>query len=885
MNADGWERLSSWHNAWLAGDATERERLRAQLALDHPDLVADADALTASSSSLGEFLETPAFVLAARTLVEDEPLLPPEAMVGPYRIVGLLARGGMGDVYRATDVRLRRDVALKILPSNKSRDWQRLDRFVQEGRVTASIDHPNVVRVYDVGLYEQRPFLVAELLDGETLRARIARGGIPSSEARRIALEVAQGLVAAHAAGLVHRDLKPENIFLSRLGTTKILDFGLAKLAQDDRPQDGLSTITGVVLGTAGYLAPEQIRGEGVDGRADLFALGAVLFEMLSGRRAFARAHVVDTLHAILHEPPATLEGNDLPPALVTIVERLLEKAPSDRFQTAADVISALEGSMEPHPAVAEAGSGSTRAALAPEAPSRVHATTASARWSLNPKWLVPALACLMAAVAATFWYRQQTPASGSAPTLAVFPFRSLPAGPDTDLFELGLTDVIISRLGQLQDVRILPLSATERLRSEDPKEAAGRLGATEILTGTVQRDAGSLRVSVQLRSMPDERVIWTDTFDAEASSIFSVQDGVVRRLLEAMAPRLSLDARSRLTRPGTANNDAFEAYLRGRAYGGRPNEADLRRAIDLYQGAVALDPSFADAWAGLAGAYRLLPIGADLPPADTFPEARKAAERALQLDPSNAEAHEVLGTVAFWYEWDYPKAERLLSRAVMLQPSSVSGHRFLAHLLSNIGRHDEALVAIRRAQQLDPTSLPAQALEGQFLFMARHYDESLAQLNHTIGLDSRFVNAHMMRLYPLIALKHYDEAIRGSDTIERLLSANPNVPHFWPLTLRAFTLGRMGRTAEAEAALASLRQSARERYVPRFDQALVLHALGREDEALEQLRLAVDNRDWFVTFIGVDSKWDELRQVPAFRAQAARVNLLDVSDRAVRAW
>jgi eukaryotic-like serine/threonine-protein kinase len=339
VSTDRWHLLSEWHNAWLAAGVSERERLRLRFAADHPNLVAEADALAAASAGLPGFLETPALVLAAADLAGDDPLLGAGAMVGPYRIVGLLARGGMGDVYRATDVRLRRDVALKLMAHAGTDDTPRIGRFLQEARVTAALDHPNIVKVFDVGVRDGRPYLVAELLDGETLRARLDRGPLATEEAARIAGEVAAGLVAAHAAGLIHRDLKPDNVFLTRSGVSKILDFGIAKLAEEPPVDGGLSTLTGVLLGTAGYLAPEQIRGAAVDGRTDLFALGSILFEMATGQRAFAREHTIDTLHAILHDDPSGLPMRTaMAPELAAIVSRLLQKAPAERFQSAADL-------------------------------------------------------------------------------------------------------------------------------------------------------------------------------------------------------------------------------------------------------------------------------------------------------------------------------------------------------------------------------------------------------------------------------------------------------------------------------------------------------------------------------------------------------------------
>jgi len=346
VSADRWTRLSDWHEAWLKGDPEERRRLHAELASRFPDLVEEADALVAASLSMSGFLETPAFVLSAAQLAADEATLAPGTLVGPYRVDTLIARGGAGIVYQATDTRLNRQVALKTIAALGIPDELRVDRFLREARITASLDHPNIVRVYDVGTHDGQPFMVVELLEGETLRERLDRGSVAESEARRIGIDIARGLIAAHAAGLVHRDLKPENVFLTRVGITKILDFGIAKLAPAAVPHDsGSSTLTGVLLGTAGYLAPEQIQAREVDGRADLFALGSILFEMLTGQRAFARENTIDTLHAIVHESPPDLglERTAISPQIETIVCRLLRKAPEERFQTSADLVWALE--------------------------------------------------------------------------------------------------------------------------------------------------------------------------------------------------------------------------------------------------------------------------------------------------------------------------------------------------------------------------------------------------------------------------------------------------------------------------------------------------------------------------------------------------------------
>jgi eukaryotic-like serine/threonine-protein kinase len=865
--ADRWDTLSGWLETWRTASADERVRLRDQFARDHPGLLAEATALAAASEEVSGFLETPALVLAARQFSQPDPPFAAGSMIGPYRLEGFLARGGMGDVYRAVDTRLQRPVAIKMLSQTKTGDPQRVARFMTEARVTAGLEHPNIVRVYDVGLIDDRAYLVAELLDGETLRHRIERGPLPIDDVVRIGIEVAAGLTAAHAAGLVHRDLKPDNVFLTRAGDVKILDFGIAKLAQDETVRDGFSTLTGVVLGTAGYLAPEQIRGATVDARTDLFALGAVLSEMLTGARAFPREHIVETLHAILHERPTDVLSArpDVPPALAGVVTRLLEKTPEARFGSAADVMAALER-VDVHATAGWVGRN------VHSVHQRLHRSFRGRRRT------VMATGVLLAAVTAGVIWRFGSGAGGptSTVTLAIMPFTSIPANEANKLLEVGLADVLISRLSQLSNLRVLSATATERLRNDAPAEVAKKLGANYVLTVTLQRDARQVRAVPALVGASADP-IWSTTIDTDAASVFSVQDIIVTKVVEELTPRLSARMRSKLATPGTRNSQAFEAYARGRAYVLNPTRADLTRAKELFEAALTLDPNYADAWASLGSAYKRMPIAAQVPGKDAFPHAKNAALRALQLDPDHAEAHSVMGTVAFWFDWDYARAEKELRRALELQPSSADSELFLGHLLANTGRAEESLAAIRRARAFDPEWLLARAQEGHFLYMARRYQEALATLDATITIAPRFWPPHQMRILVLDALGRYDDAIAETE----LRTSLGDGPASDGLTQRAYAFVKTGRRAEAEALLTTLlTQRAPRRGT---GTALVLHALGRDDEAIQELQALIERRDHSVTLLGVYPGWDDLRDDPAFRRILQQVNLLDVSDRVRR--
>ena len=860
MGDERWQVLSDWLGEWLEADPRARVRLRDELAADHPELVDEADRISSSADSLTGFLETPALVLAARELVVDAPVLPPGATVGPYRVVQLLARGGMGDVYRATDSRLGRDVALKVLSPGRTSDPRRVERFLMEARITASLDHPNIVRVYDVGRVDEQSYLVAELLEGETLRARIARGRIGPDEARRIALEVARGLAAAHVAGLVHRDLKPENIFLTRNGETKLLDFGIAKLTQDDAVPDGVSTLTGVVLGTAGYLAPEQIRGDTVDGRADLFAFGAVLFEMVSGTRAFVRDQIVDTLHAILHDPPPVVleDVPGVPLSLATIVGRLLEKAPAARFQSATELIAALE----------RADVGRTRSWPVRQ--------IARMRAGLRrPVWKAAATAVVVAAVWAgvLVWNEWSLPAINS---IAVLPFDNISLDPEIDYIAGGMTDGLIDRLSRAQSLTVMARGTVMRFKREkDPLKAAQKLGVGAVVRGEVSRRGTRIVISAELIEGATGERLWGDTFDRPEADLVSVQDSIVLSIAEGLRLRLSREQKARLGGSGTNNSEAYELFLRGRVLLQHETEEDDLEARKLFIEATEIDPNFLNAHLAVASTYARS-IGSGYAPPREAVHAHAALEKAAAIDPNNVavratRAHLRLTTTAT-HAWAATEREY---RAVLDEPALLRSlvYHPMSLFFVAIGKTDEAVELVKRALVVDPGNLETRVMLGNYLLQAGHLDDALREYT-AISAEvpeapaPLFGIADVYKRHP-----NFPRAAQARRNAHELAGEEDAARAFTGVTTEAGY-----RKAEITVAWAQLRQLeelAPRRYVSPFNIARLHAQVGNREQALALLEQASkDGGPVGLMLLRVDPAWDSVRADPRFTVVVRRLGI-----------
>jgi serine/threonine-protein kinase len=767
----------------------------------------------------------------------------------------------MGEVYRARDPRLSRDVAIKVLPESLSRDPDRLRRFQQEARAASALNHPNILAVYDVGEADGLPYVVTELLEGETLQQRLAGGALPPRQAVAIASQVAEGLAAAHEKGIVHRDLKPENLFVTRDERVKILDFGLAKLA---RPDEGLpapshaptataGTEPGVVLGTVGYMSPEQVRGQAADPRSDLFALGATLYEMRTGRRAFQGASPADTMSAILREdptlPPASSASDS---ALEQIVRRCLEKSPVDRFQSARDLGFALKESLR-------------------EAPRESKAPTRRLLWAAG-------LAGALALSAVWFLRSRGTPAR-SAPvsvrSLAVLPLENLSNDPEQEYFADGMTEALLTDVARLGAIRVVSRTSAMRYKGTGKTlpEIARELGVDAVVEGSVLHSGDRVRISAQLIHAATDRHLWAESYERDAEDVLTLQREIAREIADAIRLQLTDETQARLRAPAAVNPEAHREYLQGRFQWYKRTPEGFGRAIRHFERALEIDPSFALAYAGLGDCYVLLPAdGIGLAaPHDALPKAHAAATRALQIDEGLAEAHATLAYERF-YAWDWEAAEREFRRALELNPSYSVAHFWYAVSLAARGRHEDAAREAREAQVLDPVAAIITAGVSWMDHLSRDFEGAVAEAHKALELEPDFPIAHHRLGLALAELRRYEEAIRALEAAARSRRTPGAVAALGHVSALS------GDAAAARAALAELERAARTEYVSAYHFALIHIGLGEKAEALRFLEKAYEEGAWTVTFANVEPALDPLRQEPRFRELVRRLGLPDAT-------
>ncbi len=728
MEPERWRRVEDLYHSALDRHQNDRAPFLERACEGDEDLRREVESLLSCNNQAADFIESPALQVAAQLLTKEEiekeaaaESLPPGTTISHYRILEKIGAGGMGEVYRAHDPRLGRDVAIKILPAAFASDPDRMKRFEQEARAAAALNHPNIVAIYDVGTWQYgSPYVVSELLEGETLRACLQRGALPVRKAIDYASQVCLGLAAAHDKGIVHRDLKPENLWITKDSHVKILDFGLAKLMPEKVVVPELATLTEStstrVMGTLGYMSPEQVRGQSLDHRTDIFSLGAVIYEMLAGRRAFQGTTPADTISAILSRDPAELTAaNEAIPHVVSgIVSRALEKNADDRFHSARDIAFALAAASD---SATKDAHKAPRTLAKPALASGAVILLFALLWLWNPR-----------DIRELFGARSGNPRVQS---LAVLPLENVSGNAEQDFFADGMTDELITELASLPDVRVISRSSGKRFRSSKQSlaEIARQLNVDAVVEGSVLRQGERVRITAQLVQASNDRHLWAHTYEGNVSDIIRLQNDIARSVTEGIKAKLRPEQEQKLAaQPLPVSAVAYDAYLHGLYFSGKLTPDDMQRSYDFFNKAIAADPQFAPAYAGLAESYSWAAGLQFLPSAEALSKAELAAGKALQLDPNLGMAHHAQAWVNYALKWDMAAAEKEFHRAIELSPNNSTVHLWYGMFLAQTNRSSESMAEMMKAKQLDPFSSIVNGLSMMPLLTSRQYDKLIAE-------------------------------------------------------------------------------------------------------------------------------------------------------------
>jgi serine/threonine-protein kinase len=842
MNPERWEIAKQVFETALELDPAQHAAYLDRACAGDAEVRREVEAMLLADGQADPFIDTPVFTTFQDLLAGDESELPLPAAIGRYTIHSRLGAGGMGEVYLAEEATLGRRVALKVLAPHAIAQSGTVERFMREARLASALDHPNICTIFDAGVADGTPFISMQYVEGDTLQRLIHDRRLPVERWLPIALQVAEALRAAHAGGIVHRDLKSSNIMVTPGGQVKVLDFGVAKMfgqAGASGVDAGL-TRPGVTVGTPSYLSPEQARGGAVDQRSDIFSFGIVLHEMATGRLPFIRPSAAEVMHAIINEPhPPVGQCNiDVPPTLAAAIDRALAKDPGERFQSLDDMIRELRGS-----------SGEERVAIPPPRTRRARRTAA----------VVLAAGVVLAGLA--MWpVFERTPPSpppgGVVRSIAVLPFKPLVAGDRNESLELGMADTLIFRLSSVKGIAVRPISAVRKYADlrQDPLAAGRELGVDAVLDSSIQVVGEKIRVTTRLLRVEDGSVLWTEKTNEQLADVFAAQDAIAEKLVGSLALTLTDDERKRLTRRYTDNTEAYQLYLKGRYFWNKRTADSLQKGIAYFKQAIEKDPGYALAYAGLADSYAVLQITPGAPAEGALPAARAAAERALALDDSLAEAHTSLGRFRM-ASGDWSGADAAFRRAIELNPRLETAHQWYAMNLAIKGRLAEAEAEIRLALELDPLSLIINTDAGRIFFYMRAYDRAIAQFTKTLEMDPAFGRVRVMLGAAYEQKGLYKEAL---DQYQQTIPASR--------ARIARVYARSGRGSEARKFLDEVKAA--------IPAALIHAALGENQLAIDDLERAYEEDPASLSFAGVDPTWDSLRSEPRFHNLLRRAGL-----------
>jgi serine/threonine-protein kinase len=816
MTPERWRRITEVFHAARARDAAARGALLDEACAGDLALRAEVDAMLAADQGAGLFGEAPAFAPGE----EGVPRFEPGAALGPYRIKGRIGAGGMGEVYRAHDPRLERDVAIKVLSAITLADPDARQRLLREARSAAALNHPHVCTVHEVGEVDGQAYIAMELIEGQPLDRVIPAGGLPVQQVLRYGLQIADAVAHAHACRIIHRDLKASNTLITPEGRAKVLDFGLAKRLSggelvEARTQAPL-TKPGMLAGTPAYMAPEQLLGQPADARSDVWALGVVLYEMVAGGQPFRGRTHFELSSAILREPPAPLPVHALP-ELAAVIGRCLEKEPPGRYADGGQVRTALE---------AIRTGGAVVPVVFPPPPARRR--------------------------------------------LAVLPLQNLSGDPEHDYFVEGTHDALITDLAGIGALRVIARSSVMRYKDREAPlpEIGDQLKVDIVLTGTVMRVGDRVRITAQLVDVSTEEHLWAGRYERGLADVLSLQSEIVASIARAIELQLTSGEQARLARRRPVNPEAYEACLKGRFHWYKVSREHWDTALEYFRAALEKDPSSALAHAGIAMTWVMRGDAGVVPAREAYPKLKAALSKAIELDDTLAEVHEISANARFLYEWDWPGAEREFLRAIQLNPNYADAHLFYSDFLIVMKRVEEARAEMSRALELDPLNSFLQCFLGWHSVYLRHNDDAIAQLRKVLQAEPVFSSAHLGLWGAFYRKGMSEEALEearkffaalGDTEVERSLEGGHDEDGY---------AGAMRRAA------ATLTERECRSYVPAIRIARLYAHASEEDRALEWLEKAYERRETPLIHLGVGWDWDCLRGDPRFEDLLRRMSL-----------
>ena len=818
--------------------------------------------------------------------------LSPNTQLGRYEIRSLLGKGGMGEVYLAQDASLKRLVAIKLLPAQFTEDPARLRRFEREAYTASSLNHPNILTIYEIGEDDGRRFIASEYVEGKSLRQHLARRRMELKEILDITIQIASALNAAHREGIVHRDIKPENIMLRSDGYAKILDFGLAKLVHTKPPEQRqpvdrealtftmTETSPGIVLGTISYMSPEQARGREIDGRSDIWSLGVILYEMLAGSAPFKGESSNDVVAAILKTDPEPLTEfpPTTPPELTRIVSKMLQKRQEDRYQNCTKLLADLEelkqelqfvAKMDP---TAPYGSSKERPSVdarkPPDFEARETATPSAAHSTSRLDSFVDGIrrhklatvlffSALIAGLGAAAYFRYPFPSSEAINSVAVLPFVNGSGDQALDYLADGLSENLIDRLSQLPQLRVIARSSSFKFRSPDtdPQDVAKSLGVQALVMGRLSKRGDDLQVRVELIDGRDKTQVWGGQYNGKADDLQGIQAEISRTLVDKLRPRTGNERAPSNT--GT-NDEAYQLYLKGRYSWNKLSEEELKKSIQFFNQAIEKNPNYALAYAGLANSYLTLGVN-DLAPEETYPKAEAAAKKALSLDDTLAEAHYAVAATKFFYYWNVADAEKELSRTLELNPNYALAYNMRSTLRLSKGQPNEAISEVKRALDLDPFSLLFNNKLSTIYYYSRDNNAALEQIRKTLEIEPQASFLHSDMCMNYAQLGRYDDAVAACQKAIILQKDDPAA-----LTSLGITYALWGKKSDAEWIMGTLTELGKRKYIPPYYFASIYAALGDKDQSIAWLDKGKQQRA-FLMLVPIDPIFDKIRSDPRY--------------------